>query len=36
MYMEMVSFAKDELKRREEAPVHVPREKIDAEFAGRN
>jgi len=36
MYMEMVTFAKDELKRREKAPVHVPREKIDKEFAGRN
>lgn len=36
MYMEMVSFAKEELKRREKSPVHVPREKIDSEFAGHN
>jgi gentisate 1,2-dioxygenase len=36
MYMEMVSFAKDELKRREKSPVLVPKEKIDTEFAGHN
>ena len=36
MYMEMVSFAKEELKRREKSPVHIPREKIDREFAGHN
>jgi len=36
MYMEQVSFAKEELKRREEAPVHIPREKIDREFHGHN
>jgi len=36
MYMEQVTFAKDELKRREKAPVHIPREKIDREFHGHN
>jgi len=36
MYMEQVSFAKEELKRREKAPVHIPREKIDREFHGHN
>ena len=36
MYMEMVTFAKEELKRREKSPVHVPKEKIDREFMGHN
>lgn len=36
MYMEMVGFAKDELKRRTESPVYVPKEKIDEEFMGHN
>ena len=36
MYMEMVRFAKDEHKRREQSPVHIPKEKIDREFMGHN
>lgn len=36
MYMEMVQFAKEELKRREKSPVHIPKEKIDREFMGHN
>lgn len=36
MYMEMVSFAKEDLKRREKSPVHIPKEKIDREFMGHN
>lgn len=36
MYMEMVQSAKEELKRREKSPVHIPKEKIDREFMGHN